>query len=85
MSLTSDDLADIKQLLQALLDAQETRIMTVMSQRFDQVEARFEARFDEQDEKLNTIMDAVGVEFGEYAEQLDDHETRIVRLEKQPA
>ena len=85
MSLTSDDLADIKQLMQALLDAQETRIMTVMNQRLDQVEARFEARFDEQDEKLNTIMDAVGVEFGEYAEQLDDHETRIVRLEKQPA
>lgn len=85
MSLTSDDLADIKQLMQALLDAQETRIMTVMSQRFDQVEARFEARFDEQDEKLNTIMDAVGVEFGEHAEQLDDHETRIVRLEKRTA
>lgn len=88
MSLTSDDLADIKQLMQALLQAQEERI----NKRFDEVYQRMDERFDqvyehldEQDDKLNTIMDAVGTRFNEQSEQLDDHEKRIIRLEKRAA
>ena len=81
MSLTSDDLADIRQLMEALLRAQEERIMKTMNKRFDEVYDRF----DEQDDKLNTIMDAVGTRFNDQDEQLDDHEERIVRLEKRAA
>lgn len=81
MSLTSDDLADIKQLMQALLQGQEER----MNKRFDEVYRRMDERFDEQDDKLNVIMDAVGTRFNEQSEQLDDHEERIVRLEKRAA
>ncbi len=92
MSLTSDDLADIKQLMQALLQAQEERMMNAMDKRFDEVYRRMDERFDqvyehldEQDDKLNTIMDAVGTRFNEQDEQLDNHEERIVRLEKRVA
>lgn len=85
MSLTSDDLADIKQLMQALLQAQEERMMNAMDKRFDEVYRRMDERFDEQDDKLNTIMDAVGTRFNEQDEQLDNHEERIVRLEKRAA
>jgi hypothetical protein len=84
MSLTSDDLADLKQLMEATVSV----ILKEQEKRFDAIDARFnavEARFDEQDEKLNTIMDAVGVEFGEHVEQLEDHESRIIRLEKRTA
>ncbi len=87
MSLTSDDLADIKQLLMAM----ENRF----DRRFDEIDKRFDEvyeRFDENDEKLNEIMNAIGSEFQEKAEQIDtcttqltDHETRILRLESQTA
>lgn len=84
MSLTSDDLADIKQLMEAVIRAQDDRI----DKKFADIDNRFagiDDRFEEIDEKLNTIMDAVGVNLNEHTEQLDDHEARIVRLEKQPA
>lgn len=85
MSLTSDDLADIKQLMEALLRAQEERITKTMDKRFDEAYQHMDERLDEQDEKLNTIMDAVGTRFNNHDEQLDDHEGRIVRLEKRAA
>lgn len=68
MSLTSDDLADMKQLMTSLLSAQEKRI---------------DARLDAQDEKLDEILNAIGGEFAEQSEQITDHERRITRLEHQ--
>lgn len=84
MSLTSDDLADIKQLMEATVSA----ALKEQEKRFDAIDARFDAidaRFDEQDEKLDTILNAVGADLTQHDEQLDDHEVRIVRLEKQAA
>ena len=94
MSLTSDDLADIKQLLMAMENRFDRRFDEI-DKRFDEVDKRFDEvyeRFDENDEKLNEIMNAIGSEFQEKAEQIDacttqltDHETRILRLESQTA
>ena len=81
MSLTSDDLADIKQLMTSLLSTQERSIMEAVDK-----------RFEEQDEKLNEILNAVGTRFNNQDEiSLDNtkknknHEKRILRLEKQIA
>ncbi len=85
MSLTSDDLADIKQLMTSLLSAQEKRIEAHMKEMMDK-------RFEEQDEKLNEILNAVGTRFNDQDEisldntkQIKNHEKRILRLEKQAA
>ena len=85
MSLTSDDLADIKQLLLAL----ENRL----DRRFDEVDKRFDEvdkRFSDQDEQLNEILNAVGGDLEEKDEQiiahnkqLKNHESRILHLESQ--
>ena len=81
MSLTSDDLADIKQLMTSLLSTQERSIMEAVDK-----------RFEEQDEKLNEILNAVGTRFNNQDEisldntkQIKNHEKRILRLEKQAA
>lgn len=81
MSLTSDDLADIKQLMTSLLSTQERSIMEAVDK-----------RFEEQDEKLNEILNAVGTRFNNQDEisldntkQIKNHEKRILRLEKQIA
>ncbi len=81
MSLTSDDLADIKQLMSSLLSAQEKRL----DERFDKIEREVNQRFEEQDEKLDEILNAVGGEFLDQSEKISDHERRIRRLENQTA
>lgn len=87
MSLTSDDLADIKQ----LLDVQTSRIEVRLDQmdgRLDKMDRRLDKmdeRFDEQDAKLDEILNAVGADMNQQTVQLDDHESRIVRLEKKIA
>lgn len=74
MSLTRDDLADIKQLMEAVVSA------ATREQR-----EYLDRRLGEQDDKLDAILDSVGSEFTEHDKQLDDHEVRIVRLEKRIA
>lgn len=78
MSLTSDDLVDIKQLMEAVIHAQDVRIDKKFADMERRMDERMDERFEEVDEKLNTIMDAVGA-------NLNDHERRIARLEKSPA
>lgn len=81
MSLTSDDLADIKQLMEATIGV-------ALKEQDKRLEKRFEVidrRFDEQDEKLDTILDAVGVRFEEHEAQLSNHDTRITKLERRAA
>lgn len=79
MSLTRDDLTDIKQLMTSLLSTQERSIMEAVDK-----------RFEEQDEKLNEILNAVGTRFNDqddltldHTDQIKNHEKRIGRLEKQ--
>ena len=96
MSLSSDDLADIKQLMTSLLNAQENRIEAnmkeVMDRRFKEQDKRIDERFEEQDEKLNEILNAIGTRFNNqdetsasHVKQIEDHERRILQLEKQVA
>ena len=84
MSLTTDDLADMKQLMESLLRAQEKRI----DARFAEQDRKFEAMIEDMDAKLDDIILAVGDQLtqksGEsetHTEQIDDHERRITRLE----
>ncbi len=91
MSLTSDDLADIKQLMEAVVSAalkeQDERFDGIDQQfaRIDQQFARIDQRFDDQDEKLDEIMNAVGMDLAKHSAKIDDHETRIKRLERKAA
>ena len=84
MSLTTDDLADMKQLMESLLRAQEKRI----DARFAEQDRKFEAMIEDMDAKLDDIILAVGDQLGQksgeietHTEQIDDHERRITRLE----
>ena len=93
MSLTSDDLADIKQLLLAMENRFDRRFDEIdkrfdevdkrfdeVYERFDEIDKRFDEvyeRFDENDEKLNEIMNAIGSEFQEKAEQIDTCTTQL--------
>lgn len=82
MSLTRDDLADIKQLMQATITAALVENNKVLKA---EITNEMNARFDEQDEKLNEIMDAVGTDLNKHSAVLDDHEQRIATLEKHAA
>ena len=84
MSLTTDDLADMKQLMESLLRAQEKRI----DARFAEQDRKFEAMIEDMDAKLDDIILAVGDQLTQKSgeietptEQIDDHERRITRLE----
>lgn len=70
MSLTTDDLADIKQLMEAVVSA------ALIEQ-----DKRIDARLSDQDEKLDEILNAVGTDLAKHSATLDDHETRLKRLE----
>lgn len=95
VSLTSDDLADIKQLMEATVAAAFTVQNERLERRFDAIDERFDgidsrldsidSRFDGMDVKLDTIADAARVQFNEQEERLDNHETRIIRLEEKAA
>lgn len=85
MSLTSDDLADIKQLMQAVvsqsLAVHKQEIIDEMDKRFEQADRRFE----EMDDKLDAILDAVGSDMEAQDEKIVDLNRRVTRLEAQAA
>ena len=95
MSLTTDDLADMKQLMESLLRAQEKRIDAKiesleqkMDKRFTEQDRKFEAMIEDMDAKLDDIILAVGDQLAQksgesetHTEQIDEHERRITRLE----
>lgn len=62
MSLTSDDLADIKQLMSSLLSSQDKR--------FDAIEERFE-KIDKRFEKIDKRFDAIEERFDKRFEEVD--------------
>ena len=77
MSLTREDLEDIKQLVEAVMNA----AMKEQDKKF----ARLEQRFDEAQELQNEILQAVSDESASQGAVLDNHETHIIRLEKAAA
>ncbi|MDO4712683.1 MAG: hypothetical protein Q4B05_02140 [Candidatus Saccharibacteria bacterium] len=95
MSLTSDDLADIKQLMTAVIRAEISGVheeidglRKEMNQRFEDIDRRFEdidRRFDENAEAQNEILNAIGTEFADHEKRLNKHDLRLARLEKQAA
>ena len=102
MSLTSDDLADIKQLLEVAVanalnnsfeEKTEKTLKDILDEKLEQqsrtlrkaLKEDMDVRLTEQDEKLDEILDAVGTDLAKHTASIDDHETRIVRLEKHPA
>lgn len=88
MSLTRDDLADIKQLMEAVVGAAMKEQDAKFEKRFEQIDQHFEQveqRFNEAQELQNEILEAVSDESARQGAMLDDHETRITRLEKSVA
>lgn len=56
-------------------------LLTEVDKRFVEQDAKFAKRFDEQDEKLDEILNAVGEDLRRNSARVDDHESRISRLE----
>ncbi|MGB4762563.1 MAG: hypothetical protein WBP12_04390 [Candidatus Saccharimonas sp.] len=94
MSLTSDDLADIKQLMEAVVSAAikgQDEQFNKIDQRFEQIDQRFEQidqrfdkidkRFEQIDDRLDTIELTQNEILNAVGAELADHETRIQQLE----
>lgn len=91
MSLTSDDLADIKQLMQGLLSQQAAQL----DARFDAMDKKIEEvaeKIEKIDKHLadnadtqNEILNAVGSDLNRHSAKLDDHEDRLNTLERKTA
>lgn len=81
MSLTSDDIADIKQLMQSAITANNTVLLAEIRQEFKQVNQLLE----NQDDKMDEILNAVGADLNKHTAKLDDHETRLAHLEEKTA
>ena len=80
MSLTSDDLADVKQLMESVLSSHTAEI----NKRFDDINKRLDSmdkRFDENEEIQNEILNAIGTDLNRHSARLDDYEDRLKKLE----
>ena len=86
--LTSDDLADIKQLMEAVISAaikDQDKKFDQIDKRFEQIDTRFEQidrRFDDLEAGQNEILNAIGGEIASLSTSQENHEIRIIRLEK---
>ena len=81
MSLTSDDLADIKQLMESVLSGHTAEI----NKRFDDINKRLDSmdkRFDENEEVQNEILNAIGTDLNRHSARFDDYEDRLKKLER---
>ena len=95
MSLTSDDLADVKQLMESVLSGHTAEI----NKRFDDVNKRLDGvdkrldgmdkrldsidkRLDENEEVQNEILNAIGIDLNRHSARLDDCEYRLKKLER---
>ena len=81
MSLTSDDLADVKQLMESVLSGHTAEI----NKRFDDINKRLDSmdkRFDENEEVQNEILNAIGTDLNRHSARLDDYEDRLKKLER---
>ena len=81
MSLTSDDLADVKQLMESVLSSHTAEI----NKRFDDINKRLDSmdkRFDENEEIQNEILNAIGTDLNRHSARLDDYEDRLKKLER---
>ena len=95
MSLTSDDLADVKQLMESVLSGHAAEInkrfddvnkrLDGMDERFDDINERLgsiDKRLDENEEIQNEILNAIGIDLNRHSARLDDYEDRLKKLER---
>jgi hypothetical protein len=95
MSLTSDDLADVKQLMESVLSGHTAEInkrfddvnkrLDGMDERFDDINERLDSidkRLDENEEVQNEILNAIGTDLNRHSARLDDYEDRLKKLER---
>ena len=89
MSLPRADLANIKQLMEATVSAaleeQDKRLEKRLEDMESHMDKKLEVLEERMDERFDTVLDAVGTRFDQNEEQAEDHEVRIVRLEKRAA
>ncbi len=90
--VTKDDmrdmLDDMKQFISAefrVRDARMDRMEAKFDKKFDQIEVKFDQKFEDVDEKLDEILNAVGEDLQRNSARVDDHESRISRLEQKAA
>ena len=80
--MTNEELfADLKQFIEATVSQQTAHLdgrIDGLEKRVTDVEQRLTARIDTVDEKIDVIQDAI-------ADTVQDHETRLRRLERKPA
>ena len=93
MSLTHDDLEDIKQLMEAVVyqnngvlkqelkDELKQELVDEFGKRFDEIDQRF----DEVDQRFDEVLNAIGEDMAKHTAKLDDHEDRLRRLEQKAA
>lgn len=81
MSLSTDDIALIKQLFQAQDNRLDARFEKI-DQRFEKLEATMNERFELVDEKIDTILDAIGTEFNEQSDRVQSVETTVKQHDK---
>lgn len=89
---TKDDLRDMiddfKQYISAEFRVRDTRMDQMearMDKNFEQIDKKFDRiddKFDDVDEKLDEILNAVGEDLQRNSARVDDHESRIARLEE---
>lgn len=85
MALSSDDIQDLKQFISTELSRQLILQLGDVRGDIKQLKDDIDARFEENDEKLNEILNAVGADLAKHTAKLDDHDERLVRLEKRAA
>ncbi len=88
MSLTREDLEDIKQLMEAVMSAAIKEQDEKFEKRFKKIDERFDqidGRFEKIDERFDEVLNAIGSELNDINSVTSNHETRITRLEKAAA
>ena len=88
MSLTRDDLADIKQLMEAVVSAamkEQDEKLFAMEKRIDERFEKIDEQFEKVDERFDEVLNAIGSEINDINSVTSNHETRITRLEKAAA
>lgn len=76
--MNDETIQDLKQFISATVSQQ-------LAQQTKDIHEEMNRRFDEQDEKLDEILNAVGGSINDVEEKVDKHEVRITRLERKLA
>ncbi|MBP7760432.1 hypothetical protein KA093_01405 [Candidatus Saccharibacteria bacterium] len=85
--MTSDQIQDLKQFIEATVGQQLALHTEHLATKEDveRVEQRLGERLDEQDEKLDEILTAVGESLHHQDVRLNDHDDRLRKLERTAA